>query len=98
MSRSYSLECASLDAPGSFGGLTSRFCQGTGGSRYPTQTHLDAHGGCSRHIHERLKGKSVDPAAHQVREARLGHAEELGGLGSLELGAGNMLLQGHREC
>ena len=95
---SYSLDSASLRTPGGFGGLMLGFRHDPGGSRRLAQAQLDAHTGRSRHIHQRLKGEAVDPAANQVRDVRLGHAEEPGGLGPVELGVGNMLLQGHREC
>ncbi len=36
--------------------------------------------GPSQHVHERIDRKPIDVSAHQIRNARLAHTKQLGGL------------------
>ena len=68
-----------------------------GESCHLAQPHFDANAGSACHVHERIEREEVDLAVHQVRDSRLGYAEEPGRLGLAELGASNVFLQAHHE-
>src|SRR5690606_3614919 len=56
-------------------------------------THLNVQSSGNGHIDQCIKTKNIDFSTHEVRDAGLGHAKKLGGLGLAHLDADYVLLQ-----
>ena len=54
--------------------------RGLAADQSASDAHLDMQAGGSDHIDQGIEAKQFDLAAHEVRDTRLRHAKELGGL------------------
>ena len=59
--------------------------------------HFNMQASGSGHVDQGIQAEQVDLSAHQVRDARLGDAEQLGSLRLVQARAGQMRLQRHHQ-